>query len=408
MSAIFNNQSMLQADGGASFGLSTEYSIAGWAKRTANTGTDEAIWSLLGSPESSYLRMDQDGSDPHYPFQGDGDVRLLSRNNAVSTNTWHYFIMRHTNGVDPEIWVDAWANKFDQNNGLSAGAMDFSTFNKFNIGAFFAASQNFDGLIAEIAFWNTALNDAAIQALIGGTPPNDPSVNTSLIHYWPLYDGPQDLQGNIDQADHPNTVANPVTYTTGDHPVAPPVTDDPQHTGPTELDYRVGEPVGDIDVRTWWDSQGTITDITITPLPAGVTYAGNTTYILGGAPSGRGDTASVMTCTDDAGGNPVQVTIDWAVTPYAISFTGPTRLEKSDGTTVNTSKAQMSAFKGAVGSGLGAAIHQEADISISNGEYTISLPDDETTLGETYTILMEDTTDPVNTVPLGAYERVST
>jgi hypothetical protein len=71
---------------------------------------------------------------------------------------------------------------------------------------------SFDGKIAEVAFWNVALNDDEIKSLSKGFKPSTIRTN-SLIFYYPLIRTTQEVIENL-----PQTITNPGNLSVFEHP----------------------------------------------------------------------------------------------------------------------------------------------------------------------------------------------
>lgn len=94
---------------------------------------------------------------------------------------WAGLVGKFTSNTQRDIYVQDLANTATNTTNIAVtGALDV-----LRIGEGLGAANDFDGLIAEVAIWNSALSDADITSYLAGTPASSISP-ANLIGYWPL------------------------------------------------------------------------------------------------------------------------------------------------------------------------------------------------------------------------------
>ncbi len=96
-------------------------------------------------------------------------------------NTWFAIVGRQTSDVSGHwVFVQSFANSDFTTAQTIANAVKF-----IRLGESFTGANDLNGLIAEVAFWNTDLSDADITSYLSGTAASSISA-ANLVGYWPL------------------------------------------------------------------------------------------------------------------------------------------------------------------------------------------------------------------------------
>jgi hypothetical protein len=166
----------------------------------SNTGTYYSCLVPLNAANGDLLR-----------FQvSDGLASWAVTSQTISTGSWQSFGGRQTNATSRKVFLQGTAT------GTNSDSKDPTSMDRILIGAGVTGSEStnvtnyFDGKLAEVAIWNTDLNDDEMISLSKGFRATKVRPQ-SLVFYAPLVRNLIDAKGGL-------TITNNNSATVADHP----------------------------------------------------------------------------------------------------------------------------------------------------------------------------------------------
>lgn len=174
MSRSFNGSNQYLRHNG-SVGIAAPCSISCWIKTSSGAQTAGVITTLNTAVSEGFAIL----------LIG-GKAYAADRANAVSvasyaTNRWVHIVGAFTNNSLRSVYLD---NVKTTNSSSVAGVLPNANV---DVGRYGNDSSYYTGLVAEVAFWNIALNETDVYQLYVGASPKKVKPS-SLIQYWPLVD----------------------------------------------------------------------------------------------------------------------------------------------------------------------------------------------------------------------------
>ena len=218
---VFRNEYSLQFDGTDSYvncGNDSSLQIAGdmtyscWFK-TSSSNSLLALIDKIGSNTGMFIFLSA-GKPRIWIGTGSAVVNWENIGSDLRDGNWHHLVVVNDEDVATYAYIDGTA----YNNG-TATDMSANTTDNFNIGSYSTTAWEFDGLIDEVAIWNTALSSSQVKTLYNNREPfNAKNIAlSSLKAYYRMGDGVlDDRQTNGLVADQVNaTLGSELLITTG-------------------------------------------------------------------------------------------------------------------------------------------------------------------------------------------------
>jgi hypothetical protein len=170
---------LLRANRVAAFDVADDFTFAAWVKR-ASSGTIHGIFNVQ-SDGTGYLRY---GADNKLALIQSNVVQIVASTVTVTDSAWHHTATTKT-GATFKLYLDG-----SDVTAAGANATCVTATNPLTVGGdgFGAVSirEFFNGRIAEVCLWGSALTASEIKSLsVGASPvfvhPDD------LRGYWPLF-----------------------------------------------------------------------------------------------------------------------------------------------------------------------------------------------------------------------------
>lgn len=196
----------------------SNFTLQAWVKIGPPYGGSGRMAVIFGKPDvSKCVFIARSGSAATFSGGHYDGSTLYSSTAALSSNAWHHVLLSRSSSTSMIIWVDGVAVV------TNASAQTYSTgwATNWSLGNYGdgAGSGNFQGDVAEVAFWNVSLSAGEILALASGLAANRVRP-ASLFHYSPLYGHGGSATSELD------VVSVPVPRRSGT--TNPPVTDHPR------------------------------------------------------------------------------------------------------------------------------------------------------------------------------------
>ena len=161
----------------------SDFSVAFWINKT-DTGNVQRVYSNYGAPGFT-IRKDDSEKINIYMREGGGGNSSIITSTALDSNKFYHIVCTFDRSSDCKIYINA---SLDVTTSISV--MDGDTMNNsadLVIGG--GNSQEFDGIMNEVAQWDVVLDADAVTALYNSGTPLDASVDSGN------YDNSGDLQG---------------------------------------------------------------------------------------------------------------------------------------------------------------------------------------------------------------------
>lgn len=157
--------------------------ISIWFKPTTTTTSTSVDRALLGfngiSPypgfASIYIGNTWGGSsnDTYGYFDGDWGYYHSSSSTSLSNAAWHHLVV-HWSGTDYELYLNGGSNSKNAEQNYSGATKAKRPFSNLKIAKVNQGAQDgHDGLIDEVAIWNTPLSSSELSGLYNGGSPTD-------------------------------------------------------------------------------------------------------------------------------------------------------------------------------------------------------------------------------------------
>lgn len=205
MKRILSSQNLLDFDGTddsvdcasrSSLDNVTTYTFIATIKADTIAAGINEIAAKYGSSSNVgpvYMEIDNTGGGRIVTFWSDGGAGQLCRSvgGAITTNTWYRLCSTLSGGGSTgKIYIDGVETTYGLNQ--AGGALQSDASNNFQIGkiGISGGQRFFDGIITEVAIWNTALSTTDILRLGRSTMRGLPLhiSPSNLRGYWPLDD----------------------------------------------------------------------------------------------------------------------------------------------------------------------------------------------------------------------------
>ncbi len=178
------------------------YTISAWIKPAAGSTlfTRGGIvgWGTYNTAaQTTTLRLRDENGLRHAwfnPFLDASNEQVSAAGADLDDGNWHHVVAMY-DGSTRSIWVNGQQVASD-----SPGVNNAQSTN-FRIGRTAASGEDFNGLLDDIAVWNTSLAANQIAALVSGTSPlNLPASGQGLVAHWVA----DDLNATLDDGDLPS------------------------------------------------------------------------------------------------------------------------------------------------------------------------------------------------------------
>jgi hypothetical protein len=121
---------------------------------------------------------------------------LAYTSTGVSSGTWHHFMAVYNSATDRRIYIDGASKGTDTANQDASAATDLNIGCRYGHTGGAAASLHFEGKLAHVGVWTSALSDANAVSLATGLPPTLVDA-ANLEEYWALIDDGNSDGGNV-------------------------------------------------------------------------------------------------------------------------------------------------------------------------------------------------------------------
>lgn len=207
------------------------FSISAWIKADLDTA-NQVVASVDQGDSGGVNQLYIDGATAGDPVGAGTYVSgwgIASTSTGFTKETWHHICAVFAAANDRRVYIDGGSKGTDATNKSGAGSYELSIGCRYGHPGGSAPAALFDGRIAEVAIWTSALSDANVVSLAGGAAA-DTVDSGNLDEYWWLY---EDADSN-NSGTNLTEVGSP-TYSTGDHPVSHPTYVDLAGTGTLTL-----------------------------------------------------------------------------------------------------------------------------------------------------------------------------
>lgn len=142
--------------------VASEFSISFWVKRTDNTNEH----FIIGNSTSGFSkRITIDGTS----FEIEGSVNGSTATATVTLDTnWHHYVIAHEGGMVTKIYEDGVALTVTQGGFGGSGTFPIDYM---GMGGSGAATQEFTGLLYQVAIWDVKLSSGAVSAIYNSGSP---------------------------------------------------------------------------------------------------------------------------------------------------------------------------------------------------------------------------------------------
>lgn len=203
----FNGTSQYISCGNPSFLTGTSYTVAAWAKPTADT-QQLIAWRSTSSLAPITLQLDLASGTGRFIVRDNANTIANSQKaSAYSSGVWTHFLGTRS-GNTTTVYINGVAGT------PATASLGTITPDTLDIGAFRGGSTTpsgfWAGAIAEVAIWNAVLDTGEISALAKGMSPI--LVRPSKLVFWaPLIRGVTDRRNGTSLVDNgPSTVTDHV------------------------------------------------------------------------------------------------------------------------------------------------------------------------------------------------------
>jgi hypothetical protein len=187
--SFFNYNNWVANSSNPSWNTNTSFSVSAWFNSNTNLKTYNAIWSPF-STGSTGIWIKSTGAMAYYQ---NATAIIDPGSTTISASTWYHVAMTCASGGNVTGYI----------NGVSDGTHAFDNTSNAVSGAYAGLDGSvnnyyFNGYLADVAMWTTALTAAQVAQLAAGMRPSDVQA-PSLQLWWPLagYQSPEpDNSGN--------------------------------------------------------------------------------------------------------------------------------------------------------------------------------------------------------------------
>jgi uncharacterized repeat protein (TIGR02543 family) len=182
----------------------SKMSVSFWFKRdsdkpgNSNHGTSNVMYAKASNPYNDNIEIGTDGplveiylhTSTSDGSSAPGNTQLDSFDAGITNDTWYHLVFTYDSSVGPSgpegrLYIDGTEVKVWYHWG---GLLVSSSGSPLTIGNTDHIETPFDGLIDDIAIWNTAIYSNEVASIFGGASPSSTS-SSNLLKYWSLDEG---------------------------------------------------------------------------------------------------------------------------------------------------------------------------------------------------------------------------
>ena len=214
----------LSVAGSSALDLDKNFTISGWFKTDSNVSWSGIVWwGEAVAAKSRWVGLNSSGQ-----LSFNGYAKFTSGQTTVSTGTWYHgavTIKENTagNSAISTVYLNGAIDSMEKE---TAGLNNFTYSNTVIGQSNYGGTEHFDGMIDEVAIWNTVLSPSEITAiynsgvanfnLLGNT--GNYHSKSSLVGWWRMGDGTENGSGTTiyDMSTNSNnmTMASAPSYVT--------------------------------------------------------------------------------------------------------------------------------------------------------------------------------------------------
>jgi hypothetical protein len=196
----FNGQTSYVSVASSSLVTGNQLTMSFWANEIGSGNA--APRAIAVSQSATYVDLCYSSEGLFSIYTGTSSQYLVQGGTCPSVGVWRHYVVTY-NGVAGVLYINGAKVASGSDSGsLVNGAV--------TIGQYYGGSYNFNGLLSNVQFYNTAMSATVVNALYQEGRTGAPLANNGLVAWYPLSGSANDLSGN----GHNSIGTTAVTYVT--------------------------------------------------------------------------------------------------------------------------------------------------------------------------------------------------